>query len=42
MNGNKTHHINFLAEILGIPLVKITWWSDGLNGRIGAWFLRMA
>ena len=33
MNSDKTHHINFLAEILGIPLVKITWWSDGLNGR---------
>lgn len=33
MNGNKTHHIKFLAEILGIPLVKITWWSNGLNGR---------
>ena len=33
MNGNKTHHIKFLAEILGIPLVKITWWSNGENGR---------
>jgi hypothetical protein len=33
MNSDKTRHIKVLAEILGIPLVKITWWSNGLNGR---------
>jgi hypothetical protein len=33
MNGNKTDHIKFLAEILGIPLVKIIWWSNGWNSR---------
>lgn len=35
MNSNriKDSAIAFLAELWGIPLVKITWWSNGENGR---------
>lgn len=29
----KDSAIAFLAEFLKIPLVKITWWSNGENGR---------
>ena len=34
MNSDKTHHIKFLSEVLDIPIVKVTWWSNGENGRI--------
>jgi hypothetical protein len=30
----KDREIKVLSEVLGIPLVKITWWSNNENGRI--------